>query len=58
MVGKKDGSNLAGGGITGRYYLPEEVAEVATFLLSDVSNILNGQIIVCNEGNTINARWK
>ena len=59
MVGKKDDSNLAGGGgITGRYYLPEEVAEVATFLLSDASNCLNGQILVCNEGKTINARWK
>ena len=58
MVGKKDDSNLAGGGITGRYYLPEEVAEIATFLLCDASNCLNGQVLVCNEGNTINARWK
>ena len=59
MVGKKDDSNLAGGGgITGRFYLPEEVAEIATFLLCDVSNCLNGQILVCNEGKTINARWK
>lgn len=45
-------------GITHRYYLPEEVAEVACFLLSDASNCLNGQILVCNEGKTINARWK
>lgn len=45
-------------GITNRYYLPEEVAEVACFLLSDASNCINGQIIVCNEGKTINARWK
>ena len=44
--------------ITKRYYLPEEVAEVACFLLSDVSNCLNGQILVCNEGKTINARWR
>lgn len=43
---------------TGRYYLPEEVAEIACFLLSDASNCLNGQILVCNEGRTINARWK
>ena len=41
-----------------RVYLPEEVAEIASFLLSDASNLLNGQILVCNEGNTINARWK
>ena len=58
MVGKRDDSNLAGGGITGRYYLPDEVAEVATFLLCDASNCLNGQVLVCNEGKTINARWK
>lgn len=44
--------------MTGRYYLPEEVAEVACFLLSDASNCLNGQILVCNEGKTINTRWK
>lgn len=59
MVGKKNDGNLScGGNITGRYYLPEEVAEIACFLLSDVSNCLNGQILVCNEGKTINARWK
>lgn len=44
--------------MTGRYYLPEEVAEVACFLMSEASNCLNGQILVCNEGKTINARWK
>ena len=42
----------------GRAYLPEEMAEVATFLLSDVSNCISGQIITCNNGKTINARWK
>lgn len=44
--------------MTGRYYLPDEVAEVACFLMSEASNCLNGQILVCNEGKTINARWK
>lgn len=44
--------------MTGRFYLPEEVAEVASFMLGDASNCLNGQILVCNEGRTINARWK
>ena len=59
MVGKINDGNLSGGGgITGRYYLPEEVAEVACFLLCDVSNCINGQILVCNEGKTINARWR
>ena len=40
-----------------RVYLPEEVAEIASFLLSDVSNVLNGQILYTNEGRTINTRW-
>lgn len=42
----------------GRVYLPEEVAEVASFLLSDVSSCLTGQILVCNNGRTLNARVK
>lgn len=59
MIGVNTGDDLTCSyNITGRYYLPEEVAEVASFLLSDVSNCINGQIIVCNEGKTINARWK
>lgn len=59
MVGvKADGDLTCNYNITKRYYLPEEVAEVATFLLCDASNCLNGQILVCNEGKTINARWK
>ena len=59
MVDKQDDENLyCSYGITKRYYLPGEVAEVASFLLSDASNCINGQIINCNEGKTINARWK
>lgn len=59
MVGASaDGSLTCDYNMTGRYYLPEEVAEVACFLLSDASNCLNGQILFCNEGNTINTRWK
>lgn len=59
MVGVKTGGDLACDyNVTRRYYLPEEVAEIACFLLSDASNCLNGQILVCNEGKTINARWK
>lgn len=55
---KADGDLFCLNKVTNRYYLPEEVAEIACFLLSDASNILNGQILVCNEGKTINARWK
>lgn len=58
MVGGDANGDLRYGNVTHRYYLPEEVAEVACFLLSDASNCLNGQILVCNEGKTINARWK
>ena len=43
---------------TERAYLPEEVAETACFLLSDASGCVSGQIITCNNGKTINARWK
>lgn len=41
-----------------RVYLPEEVAETACFLLSDASGCISGQIVVCNNGKTINPRWK
>lgn len=44
--------------VGGRAYLPEEMAEVAAFLLSDASGCISGQIITCNNGNTVNARWK
>ena len=56
MVGKKDANDLTAG--EWRYFLPEEVAEIASFLISDASNCLNGQILICNEGKTLNARWK
>lgn len=42
----------------GRLYLPEEMAELAAFLLSDVSYCVSGQIIGCNNARTINTRWK
>lgn len=41
-----------------RVYLPEEVAETACFILSDVSKCISGQILLCNNGKTINTRWK
>lgn len=54
---KTDGNLYRKNKSTSRVYLPEEMAEIVCFLLSDASNVLNGQILVCNEGNTINARW-
>lgn len=53
-----DGDIGAGNYATGRYYLPEEVAETACFLLSDASGCVSGQIITCNNAQTVNARWK
>ncbi len=55
---KSDGNLYAGDYATGRFYLPEEVAETACFLLSDLSGCVSGQIITCNNAQTINARWK
>lgn len=42
----------------GRVYLPEEIAEIACFLLSDASSCVSGQIIVCDEGKSANSYWK
>lgn len=36
-----------------RYFLPEEVAEVVVFLLSDSSKCVNGQLIACDAGQAI-----
>ncbi len=41
-----------------RVYLPDEIAEIGCFLLSDVSRCLNGQILTCDEGRSINAYWR
>lgn len=58
MTGINKGNLYYPANLTGRAYLPEEIAEVATFILSDSSGCISGQIITCNNGNTINARWK
>lgn len=39
-----------------RIFLPEEVAEVVNFLLSDVSTCISGEIIACDQGNYI-SHW-
>lgn len=41
-----------------RIFLPEEVAEVACFLLSDVSKCISGEIIHTNAGNHLNPFWE
>lgn len=55
---KADGNLYCSYNINKRVYLPEEVAEVACFIMSDAAKCLNGQILVCNEGKTINAHWR
>lgn len=42
---------------SGRIFLPEEVAEVACFLLSDASQCISGEIIHTNAGNHIKTFW-
>lgn len=58
MAGYKDQNINCPFNPNGRAYLPEEIAETAVFLLSDASSCISGQIITCNNGKTINARWK
>lgn len=53
-----DGNLYISTNATKRAYLPEEIAEVAMFLLSDCSKCISGQIIVCNNGKTIYTREK
>ncbi len=44
--------------ISERVYLPEEIAEIAVGLASDISGCVSGQIITCNNANTVNPRWR
>ncbi len=39
------------GAVGKRFILPEEIAETATFLLSDASRCISGEIIPCNQSN-------
>lgn len=54
----KDGNLFYPANTNDRAYLPEEVAQVACFLISDISGCVSGQIIQCNEAKTANAHWK
>lgn len=40
-----------------RVLLPEEIAEVALFMLSDLSRCISGEVIACNEGNHLRCDW-
>lgn len=43
---------------SGRVFLPEEVAEVVCFLLSDASKCISGEVINCDAGEYLNPWWK
>ncbi len=59
MTGREVGGDMyAPNYSTGRTYQPEEVAEVACFLISDAAACISGQIILCNNGNSINSYKK
>lgn len=51
-------SNLSRNCAAGRIFLPEEVAELACFLLSDASKCISGEVIHCNAGNHLNPFWE
>ena len=40
-----------------RYFMPEEVAEVVAFLISDNSNCISGEVIHTNTGNHLRPWW-
>ena len=42
---------------SGRIFLPEEIAEIVCYLLSDYSKCISGEIIHCNGGNHIKMGW-
>ena len=50
---EKDGNLYASWQPTNRIFMPEEVAEVVNFLLSDVSACINGEVITCDQGRYI-----
>ena len=59
MTGKRTNDNICfPRNMLERIYMPEEVAETACFLMSEVSGCISGQIITCNNAKSINARWK
>ncbi|WP_316390996.1 SDR family oxidoreductase, partial [Enterococcus faecium] len=39
------------------YFLPEEVAQVALFLASSLSNCISGEIIACDQGQYLSRNW-
>lgn len=58
MTGRKADDNMYEEGLaSGRFFIPEEVAEVAIFLLSDASKCISGEVINCDAGNYISSYY-
>ena len=51
---EKNGNLAANQYISRRYFIPEEVAEIALFLASDYAKCISGEIIHTNNGNHLN----
>ena len=54
----KDDNLFYAGNASNRFFIPEEVAEVVAFLISDVSKCISGEIIYCDAGNHLNPWFK
>lgn len=53
----KDG-NMYRNCASDRIFKPEEIAEVACFILSDASKCISGEVIHCNAGNHLKIFWE
>lgn len=53
MYAKQSNGNMHTANYAGRNFLPEEVAEVANFMISDASKCISGQIIFTDGGDHI-----
>lgn len=58
MTGISKDGNLYSDNASGRYFIPEEVAEVVEFLASENSKCISGEIIYCDAGQHLNPWWK
>lgn len=58
MTGISRNGDLYANNASGRYFVPEEVAEVVEFLASENSKCVSGEIIYCDGGQHLNPWWK
>ena len=56
MTGKSSNDNMSNSAqVSKRWFIPEEIAEVALFLLSYASRCISGEIIACDAGQYISS---